>query len=739
MQQNYLPLRKTWFLVLSLIACQTMFAQTDQERAKIRDSYQQKLQKKGLGSDYFKKEFENQQRETSRINERVENYLRQHPERKRSYIKDGRLHYIQDIRPDGTPIIITTKDKKTGEALKSTALYPGGSLGSSITGQNMVVGVWDIGPILASHELFQGRAIQKDTTSGDGSHMDHVTGDLIGGDIASKPEARGIAYSATAWCFNATIDKPGYSKFGSDGYLVSNHSYGRDNKDSSVDPIWSFGAYDQEARSIDSILVARPNYLQIWAAGNEQDNNANFSRKRGYDVMTGASTTKNTLQVGALNTDNTMSDFSNWGPTDDGRIKPDICAPGTEMISAGPAANNNYVTGQGTSYAAPSLSGLALLLQQFYKSLNPDYLDAAGLRGVLLHTATDLGQPGPDYKFGWGIANGEFAGRTIKTANKDFTLFNSESKIAKISSNPTVGSAVTYVVQAKGNGPLSVSISWTDNPGTEQTAADGIDPTTPRLVYNFDLKVTAPAPITIYYPWSGPGMANRTENSTRTGTNNVDNFERVDIDNPIAGGIYTITITKATGSPDAARDYTLIATGLLNTVTLPLHLINFSGGEQTGGNLLQWLTAEESGGSYFELEVSNNGTTFTKLTTVNSRGGSNNSYSYTDASTYSSKVYYRLKTIDSDGKISYSTIVTISKGNSLQAITLFPSPANDVLNIQSNSSYLKTKGALYDAYGRLLQSVVITNIVQQLNIQSLPAGVYTIKFQNGKTLQFVKN
>ena len=569
--------------------------------------------------------------------------------------------------------------------------------------------------------------------------MDHVKGDLTGGDITTKPEARGVAYNATAWCFQAEGDVVTYSNFGSDGYLVSNHSYGRGNVDVSKDPIWSFGAYDKEARSIDEILVARPNYLQLWAAGNEQQTNANFSQKQGYDVMTGASATKNALQVGALNADNTMSEYSNLGPTDDGRIKPDICARGTQLTSAGSATDNDNKTGDGTSYAAPTVSGLALLLQQYYKSLNPEYLEAAGLRGLLLHTTTDLGQPGPDYKFGWGLANGKLASNTIKSANADLTKFDSESKIAKITTNPAVGSLVTHAVKAKCGTPLSLSTAWTDDAGPKQVESDGVDPTVSCLVYNFDIKLTAPDGTTAFFRWSGPGMANRTGNSTQTGLNNVHNFERIDIQNPIAGGEYVIAFTKAVGSPTVNRNYTLIATGLQNLVTLPPHLINFTGRAQTGGNILQWQTAEDPNGSYFELEGSNNGTTFTKFATIISKGGNNNTNSYVDAVAYSNKVFYRLKTVDYDGKIKYSGIVTIGSGNDKGAISLYPSPARELINIQSAPSYLKTKAGLYDANGKILQTITINSTVQQINLKSLPMGIYSIKFQDGKTLQFVKN
>ena len=563
-------LAKTAFcLVLATGLLHRAAAQTEVERQQIKAAYQAAAIKNGKGADALQKQTDSIKARYQQAEARVKTYLQQHPGQHRYYTIHQQLFFIQDIRPNGTPIVITTKDRECGSVIKSDAMYSGGSLGISISGQSMVAGVWDGGLVRTTHELFQNRALIKDNATMLSNHMCHVAGDLMGGDIAANRRARGIAYNATAWCYDWNNDATEYSQFGTDGYLVSNHSYGRGNTN---EQIWSFGAYDNVARNLDAVLALRPNYLQVWAGGNEQSTNNNRPTKAGYDVMTGTSVSKNILCVGALNADATMTDYSNWGPTDDGRIKPDICAKGSQMTSAYSGGDNYYTTGNGTSYAAPSISGLALLLQQYYKTLNPDYLEAAGVRGLMMHTATDLGQPGPDYKFGWGMANGEKASQTIMTANADFTQTNSNSKIAKITTNPAVGASTTYTVKAAGSTPLSISVSWTDDAGPEQVETDGIDPTTGRLVYNFDIMVTAPDGTTVFYPWSGPGMANRTANATRTGPNNADNFKRVDIDAPVAGGVYTITITKRTGSPATDRAFMLMATGLINT----LPAVNFN-------------------------------------------------------------------------------------------------------------------------------------------------------------------
>ena len=109
-----------------------------------------------------------------------------------------------------------------------------------------------------------------------------------------------------------------------------------------------------------------------------------------------------------------MSSFSSWGPTDDGRIKPDISAKGVNMYSSTGASNGSYANFSGTSMAAPNVSGSLLLLQQHYNDLNGEYMLASTLRALALHTADEAGfAPGPDYRFGWGLLNTQRAAQVI--------------------------------------------------------------------------------------------------------------------------------------------------------------------------------------------------------------------------------------------------------------------------------------------------------------------------------------
>ena len=142
------------------------------------------------------------------------------------------------------------------------------------------------------------------------------------------------------------------------------------------------------------------------------------------------------------------------------------------------------------------------------------------LKALMMGTAEDLGAPGPDHKFGRGLLNVENAALTIrKRSPLAATLATSKGAyIEEIAVSPAPDSTaeITRDVYAKGGVPLVVNIGWVDDDGPEQLAGEGIDPTTSRLVYDFDVMVRQVAPNIVVdtWPWVVPGMANRTENAT---------------------------------------------------------------------------------------------------------------------------------------------------------------------------------------------------------------------------------
>ena len=99
-----------------------------------------------------------------------------------------------------------------------------------------------------------------------------------------------------------------------------------------------------------------------------------------------------------------LAGSSSRGPAADGRIKPDVGAKGTSVNSTLP--NNTYDSFTGTSMACPGVAGCMAQLYQAYKELNGNINPPSALmKCVVLNSADDLGNPGPDFKHGWGEIN----------------------------------------------------------------------------------------------------------------------------------------------------------------------------------------------------------------------------------------------------------------------------------------------------------------------------------------------
>jgi hypothetical protein len=590
--ENLLQMDMKKLLLIIMITTNYMIhAQSDEQRAEIKKDIN--LTELNLLQAKYQKDYENDQA-------KVATYLAANPSVKRTETINGSVYHIKSIDENGNPLYINTKSNvESGQLIKANSLYNGGSIGANITGTGMVAGIWDGGQVRATHELLTGQATMQanqtlnDATNGGNDHMTHVTGTIVGKELpSSNPNnnARGIAYNATAKCYDWNNDLTEMATFAADGYLISNHSYGYVNGTNQAQ--WLFGAYDSTARSWDALLKTTPNYLPFVAAGNEQSSNGSGKTGvlQGYDVISGSSAAKNVVTVGSVGRPNVldgtfgelqqrlMSDYSNFGPTDDGRIKPDICARGTKINSSYSTADNAYSEINGTSMAAPAAAAAALLLQQYYYSLNNSYMSAAMLKCLLLHSADDAGTPGPDARFGWGILNIETAAQIIKD---DKTT--GKARMHTFTTNPSLGSEMniqgsgttsTTPGLAGGTTPIKGSICWTDDEGTEQTAADGVDPTTSRLVYNFDLTLRRVTPYAQNRTYKALSMANPTA-AVVTGTgvfeNNVDTFKQTFItaDNTTsAGANYIFYVRKSTTSPTAVKNVAAIITGLAQTTAL---------------------------------------------------------------------------------------------------------------------------------------------------------------------------
>lgn len=517
---------------------------------------------------------------------------------------DGSLEYLSAIGEKGLPVYIgTTSNLNAAATIGTNQLWVGGDLGLSLDGSSANMGsklaLWDEGRIRESHqEIGSSRVINSDAGGAISFHSTHVAGTMIAKGV--NPIAKGMAFNAkNLLVYEWNSDVSEMATASGAGLLISNHSYGATSagwsQNSSQNNRWEFGGewganedfqfgyYDNRARDWDNIASLAPYYLIVKSAGNKRSENgpavgANYwrydatgvlvdagprpsgiSSNDSYDILPRYSTAKNILTVGAVNaipegykipSQVVMSDFSSWGPADDGRIKPDVVADGVSLTSTSNSGDNAYATASGTSMSSPNASGSLFLLQEHFNLLTGgSFMRSATLKGLIIHTADEAGPtPGPDYMFGWGLLN-------IKKAASVISNRNTSSRIIEDSLNQ--GDVTTINVVASGTGPLLATLSWTDPPSNVELV-NVLNNRTPKLVHDLDIEVNYGA--TVFKPWKLDPL-NPSFPATQS-DNIVDNIEKIEILNPIAGETYTIKIKNKGALRNNKQLYSLILSGV---------------------------------------------------------------------------------------------------------------------------------------------------------------------------------
>jgi hypothetical protein len=477
----------------------------------------------------------------------------------RTEYPDGSFSELVKIDQAGVPVFFRSYNLKAAQSTRTNFLNTNNFLPKNLTGKDMLIGVWDGGHPLLTHQEFQnisGRLSLGDATVPDVNfHATHVVGTI--GASGVNPNLKGMATEATIRAFDWTSDvSEAVNLIQTEGLLLSNHSYGWDSKWLSDNNYsYLFGAYMFDSKHWDQLMYAAPYYLMVVSAGNDGQTNYNklplnpsFPQ---FDKLSGMATAKNNLVVAAsqnavINASGNlvsvnMASFSSQGPTDDLRIKPDIAGMGVSVLSTGELSDTDFFQLSGTSMAAPNVSGSLLLIQEHAGNVLGNYLKAATLKGLVLHTADDIAGVGPDAISGWGLLNSKRAAELINENNLS-------SRIIETTINQ--GQVLTFPVRATGNEPLKVSISWTDKEGLENY---NLNSSNPVLIHDLDLLVANAS--NNFYPWRLVAV----NQNARNAANNVDPFERVDIDNP--SGNYTITVSHK-GVLSSSQNFTLIVSGV---------------------------------------------------------------------------------------------------------------------------------------------------------------------------------
>jgi len=457
----------------------------------------------------------------------------------------------------------------------------------SLNGTGVTVLVYDSGILDNGHPDFAGRVLQTEAGENVRQHSTHVSGSAAGsGANSNGNDSIGNANGGTPNQWMGSAPAANIRSFGSPG---SANPFYDDTGDINANfttalgngtdlatmslgnnvvlngfPCGQLGDYANAAILLDQIVrgsIAGQQLIYFESAGNERQGGAPCGQ---FSTIGSPATAKNTIAVGAINSnDNSMTGFSSFGPTDDGRLKPDIVGPGCQNGGDGgitsPAfddadgdgnldageTRNSYVVMCGTSMSTPIVAGATALLIQQWRTTR-----GAGSRplphtvkALYAHTATDLGNAGPDYRFGWGAFNARAAVDLVR-ADDTADLIHVED----------VGNGATdfFTFNSDGSGPVRVTLAWSDPPATRLAAT--------TLINNLDLRLVDPDGI-VFQPFllnpAAPG------NVATNGDDNVNVVEMVIgaakagtwtvrvIGDAVPSGpqVYTL-ITPTDGSPD---------------------------------------------------------------------------------------------------------------------------------------------------------------------------------------------
>jgi hypothetical protein len=426
-----------------------------------------------------------------------------------------------------------------------------------LDGDGVIFGMWESGNPEPTHDMLTGRitSVQGSTTD----HGTHVGGTILG-DGTSDATALGMSPSGDmifSYTSGGDTADEQTDAVNDNDIVISNHSWGSALGWTFSGGSWSdngndsdFGNYDARARDWDA-MVRSTGLIVDKAAGNDgsdcdpadsTDCDGFFgSDGLSYDTVGTHGNAKNIITVGAINDDGTtVTGFSSIGPSNDNRFKPDLVANGASLNSS--CMGNTFCSKSGTSMSTPSVTGAAGLLIQRYRdpanfgtTPGPDVMKA-----LWVNTAGDIGRPGPDYVFGFGVINTQLAVDTIDSGQVRILT----DSVDQDETNDYLVAVPAGVVQ------LKASLNWLD----PEAAQDD----NPTLINDLDLLMTDPA-FNTTFPFSGPGMGNVTGNATAAGANTVDTVEHAEANNP-AQGFWTVSVS-GTSVPEGPQSFALVVNG----------------------------------------------------------------------------------------------------------------------------------------------------------------------------------
>ena len=420
---------------------------------------------------------------------------------------------------DGTGIVVTVADSGLDSGVNDSTMH------ADFSDHILDIVSWG----MTSAEASSCGSVADDGASDIDGHGTHVAGSVLGDGTNSSGNIKGMAPEAQlyfqaigVWCANAATSPSDYrySLNGLPSNLTELFKAGADNGSRVHTNSWGAPvAGDYTTSSMQADIAARDhqNMTILFSAGNSGIDN-NGDGEVDFDSLGAPASAKSVLTVGASENDRPtinsvwgttkysapistdrladnisgLAAFSSRGPTDDNRLKPDIVAPGTFILSAMTryntksvgwmAYNTSYVYMGGTSMSTPLTAGAtALLLEHLIDNMGHEDPNSSLVKAIFAASATDMvgqyssttngaGETAPNNHEGWGRVDMRSALNTTWVDNESVTTGVNRGWSFNIPSNAP---------------DLNVVVSWTDK---ESTPSAGTN-----LVNDLDLAIKDPS------------------------------------------------------------------------------------------------------------------------------------------------------------------------------------------------------------------------------------------------------
>jgi hypothetical protein len=356
-------------------------------------------------------------------------------------VNDDPNYQLMYIDPDGNPVYYALHNLNAAKTIGTNHVWPPpyGTSGHDVDGSTTAfneLAIWDNGKVRDTHVALSGKVLNGDGATSVSFHATHVAGTIVGRN--DSLDMSGMSYEGRLTYYDFSQVFAELATAAATGLLVSNHSYGIAtgwepnypgggvvdwywSGDTSIDTYedYLFGFYLDHSQIVDSILYDAGVTTMVVSSGNDRNHDGpdpgqphwvkdpvtkkwvqSYAPRmspdgggEGYDALGPYACAKNVITVGATDDlpagwagpgDVMVTQFSSFGPTDDGRVKPDVVANGDDVWSAWSYTDTSYINSSGTSHSAPSVAGSIDLLLRYWR--RPDLRQRrrpdAGHRGL---------------------------------------------------------------------------------------------------------------------------------------------------------------------------------------------------------------------------------------------------------------------------------------------------------------------------------------------------------------------